>query len=83
MAISLEEEGGRFLLKTDLYQYMPEIRNQVITTDLLGMAFEPEQRFENPDGSPIVMDVDYHGKEWGEYPGAGPFSGYGPEREYL
>lgn len=83
VAISLEEEGGRFLLKTDLYQYMPEIKNQVITTDLLGMAFEPEQKFENPDGSPIVMDVDYHGKEWGEYPGAGPFSGYGPEREYL
>lgn len=83
ITVSLEKEGERFFLKTDLYRYMPEVRNQVITTDLLGMAFEPEQKFENPDGSSLVVDRDYHGKKWGEYPGAGPFSEYGPEREYL
>ena len=38
------------------------------------MAFEPEQKFENPDGTPIVMDTDYFEKAWGTNPGAGPFS---------
>lgn len=32
-----------------------------ITTETLGMAFEPEQFFENTDGSPIVFDRDYFG----------------------
>lgn len=83
VTLSLEREGEGFFLKTDLYRYMPEIKNQLITTDVLGMAFEPEQKFENPDGTPIVMDRDYHEKGWGEFPGAGPFSEYGAERVDL
>lgn len=75
VTVSLEQDGESYFLKTNLYEYMPQIRNQVITTGLLGMAFEPEQKFENPDGTPIVMDRDYFGKEWGENPGAGPFAG--------
>ena len=74
ITISLKEDGGSFFLETNLYEYMPEIANQVVTTELLGMAFEPEQKFENPDGTPIVMDTDYFEKAWGTNPGAGPFS---------
>lgn len=74
ITISLKEEGGSFFLETNLYEHMPEIANQVVTTELLGMAFEPEQKFENPDGTPIVMDTDYFEKAWGTNPGAGPFS---------
>ena len=33
----------------------------MITSDTLGMAFEPEQRFENPDGSDIIFDTDIDG----------------------
>lgn len=76
ITISLKEEGGSFFLETNLYEHMPEIANQVVTTELLGMAFEPEQKFENPDGTPIVMDTDYFEKAWGTNPGAGPFSGH-------
>lgn len=76
ITISLEEEDGNYLLKTNLYEYLPKMRNQIITTELLDMAFEPEQKFENPDGTPIVMDKDYYGKVWGENSGAGPFSDY-------
>lgn len=74
ITISLKEEGGSFFLETNLYEHMPEIANQVVTTELLGKAFEPEQKFENPDGTPIVMDTDYFEKAWGTNPGAGPFS---------
>ncbi len=34
---------------------------RLITSDILGKAFEPEQRFESPDGSAIVFDTDYYG----------------------
>ncbi|MBD5521348.1 MAG: right-handed parallel beta-helix repeat-containing protein [Lachnospiraceae bacterium] len=76
ITISLEEEDGSYLLKTNLYEYLPKMENRIITTDILGMAFEPEQKFENPDGTPIVMDKDYYGKAWGENSGAGPFADY-------
>jgi hypothetical protein len=36
---------------------------RMITSDILGKAFEPEQRFESPDGSEIVLDTDYSGKK--------------------
>ena len=36
------------------------------------MAFEPEQRFENPDGTEIIFDEDYFGKKK-EHVTAGPF----------
>ena len=44
-----------------------------INTESLGIAFEPEQRFENPDGSPIMFDSDYFGRKRGIHPVAGPF----------
>lgn len=46
----------------------------IITTQTLGQAFEPEQKFENPDGSPIVFRFDYLGEDRGLQPVAGPFA---------
>lgn len=74
VSVCLEETEDGFVLKTNVYDYMPQSQNQVITTDVLGMAFEPEQKFENPDGSPIVFDTDYYGNAHGEMPLAGPFA---------
>ncbi len=74
VSVCLEETVEGFVLKTNVFDYMPESQNKVITTDVLGMAFEPEQKFENPDGSPIVFDKDYYGKEHGGMPLAGPFA---------
>ncbi|MCM1156575.1 MAG: right-handed parallel beta-helix repeat-containing protein [Roseburia sp.] len=76
VTFSLQEKDGRYLLQTNLYEYIPESESRVITTDILGMAFEPEQKYENPDGTPIVMDKDYFGEDWGEKPCAGPFADY-------
>ena len=74
VSVCLEKTAEGFVIKTNVYDYMPESQNRVITTDVLGMAFEPEQKFENPDGSPIVFDTDYYGKTRGETPLAGPFA---------
>ncbi len=74
VTVRVEETAEGFSLKTNLYDYMPKTQNRVITTDVLGMAFEPEQKFENPDGSPIVFNEDYYGKPHGKTPLAGPFA---------
>ncbi len=76
VSVSLKETEEGFCLSTDLYDYMPEIQNQVITTDTLGEAFEPEQKFEDPDGLPILFDEDYFGKPYGKSPLAGPFADF-------
>lgn len=34
---------------------------RLIDSDVLGRAFEPDQRFEEPDGSAIVFDTDFNG----------------------
>ena len=59
VTLKLTEEEGSLVLKTDLYQYLPEQNNPVVSSALLGEAFEPEQRFEDPDGLPITFWQDY------------------------
>lgn len=71
--IALTEEEGKWKLKTNLYEYLPERRNQTISTEVLGEAFEPEQKFENPDGTEIIFDLDYFGNHRGINPVCGPF----------
>ena len=46
----------------------------MISTDVLGEAFEPSQKFENPDGTPITFDVDYLGGHRGADVIPGPFA---------
>ena len=40
----------------------------------LGCAFEPEQRFENPDGTDIRLDTDYFSAHRGLKTMPGPFA---------
>jgi hypothetical protein len=52
---------------------MPVFEKPFASTEMLGEAFEPEQEFENPDGSPISFDQDYFGKHRSVNPTPGPF----------
>lgn len=70
--LEIKEEKGNWRLYTNLGEYLPAGEEQLITTDTLGMAFEPEQRFENPDGTAIIFDKDYFGEKK-EHVTAGPF----------
>ena len=70
LEVILNDDDWEF--KTNLSEYLPLNLCKPITTDTLGMAFEPEQRFENPDGSDIAFDTDMHGnRRTGRCP-AGP-----------
>jgi hypothetical protein len=71
--VGLREEGGRYFLDTDLYDFLPALRADFISTETLGEAFEPEQKFENPDGTPIFFNRDYFDERRGVNPLPGPF----------
>lgn len=74
VVIELNEEDGKMILRTNIYEFIRDFEVKMIDSDVLGEAFEPEQRFENPDGSRIVFNNDYLGnhREIGVIPG--PFA---------
>lgn len=72
--IELEERNGRYILKTDLYERIRDFEAGLISSDTLGKAFEPEERYENPDGTDIVFDTDYLGNHRGTRVLPGPFA---------
>ena len=74
-------ENGSYTLKTDLYAYMPDRKAPAISTETLGEAFEPEQPFENPDGTPIQFNQDYFGAHRAVNPMPGPFEQGGGQIE--
>ena len=67
-------QGAGWYLKTNVYDYIKDYRGGMIYSDLLGNAFEPDQRFENPDGTPITFDADYFGGHRGAAVLPGPFA---------
>lgn len=74
VTLGLKEQDGKITLETDLYEKLPEFTEAAVSTETLGMAFEPEQRFENPDGSEIVFNRDYFGDHRELHPLPGPFA---------
>ena len=70
VSVSLEEKDGMIRLVTDINSYLPEA--EMISSDKLGEAFEPEERFEAPDGSDIIFDTDYYGNKRKDRITAGP-----------
>ncbi len=72
--VELVEEEGKYMLKTNIYEFLGDCQNGIINSDILGCAFEPEERFENPDGSTILFDKDYLGEHRGVATIPGPFA---------
>ena len=77
VCVSAAETDGGWTLQTDLYEFLKEeegLACRMIHSDILGKAFESEERFENPDGSAITFDTDYFGKHRGVDVIPGPFA---------
>lgn len=72
--VELVEEDGKYFIKTNVYELLGDYRDGIINSDILGYAFEPEQRFENPDGSQIIFNEDYLGEHRGLATVPGPFA---------
>lgn len=71
--VELVEKDGQYMLETNVYDIIKDYTAGIITSDILGKAFQPEQRFENPDGSAITFDRDYFGDARGLRTVPGPF----------
>lgn len=74
VTVALVESDGKPCLKTNVYDYLRDFRAGIVNSDILGKAFEPEQRFENPDGTAIIFDRDYFGNHRGTDALPGPFT---------
>jgi hypothetical protein len=83
ITIGLREENGTWKLESNVYEYLPKTSCAMISTETLGMAFEPEEKFENPDGTPIVFQYDYFGGHHEVNPLPGPFASKEAARQVL
>ncbi len=75
VTLAIEEREDGWYLVTSLYSTPPAAGRATVSTETLGMAFEPEQRFENPDGTPIVFNRDFFGNGRPVRVTAGPLEG--------
>lgn len=57
--VELVRKNDNYYLDTNIYDMVKNFTGRMINTNILGKAFEPEQRFENPDGTDIQFDKDY------------------------
>ena len=73
VSLSLTERGDGWYLETDIGELLSSFNCEQISTATLGEAFEPEQRFEAPDGSDIVFDRDFFSRPRGCSTLPGPF----------
>ena len=72
--VKLVEKDGAFAVETNVYDHLSDFRDGIVSSDILGCAFEPEQRFESADGTAITFDRDYLGEHRGVATIPGPFA---------
>ncbi len=72
--VEVEMENGAPKIATNIYDNIGAISCRMIDSDILGKAFEPDQRFEGRDGSTITFDTDYYGAKRSGEVRPGPFA---------
>ena len=72
--VEIIEDEEHVSIRTNLYDVIGDYRAAMISSDTLGEAFEPEERFETPDGEDILFDSDYAGNHRGVQVMPGPFA---------
>ena len=72
--IQIEEKEDGIYLSMNIDKSVTRMKNELVSTELLGAAIIPKQKFENPDGTEITIDTDYSGKKRNTgNPSPGPF----------
>jgi hypothetical protein len=67
------EENGKEVYVSFAAQELSGAQTDMVTTERLGKAKFPKAAYEQPDGSPIVVDTDYTGMQRKANPTPGPF----------
>ncbi len=81
--IKLIHENGKVRLETNVYDFINSATCKIIKTDDIHPAFEPEEKFENPDGTPITFDTDILGNKRNENSLPGPFASKDEISSYI
>ncbi|MCM1056312.1 MAG: right-handed parallel beta-helix repeat-containing protein [Firmicutes bacterium] len=71
-AVSVESDGGEVFLNITMPKEPFDMDTIPVTTQLLGTPRITESGYENPDGSPIIIDWDIAGAERPDRPLPGP-----------
>ncbi|MDF2673508.1 MAG: hypothetical protein K0R09_1773, partial [Clostridiales bacterium] len=76
--VKVVTEGGGVYITFDFGDVVEKIETVTVTTDFLGIAFEPELPFERPDGTTLCIENDFFGnlRSAGKMI-VGPFEGIG------
>lgn len=72
--VVLNENAEGYTVSSKLFESIEKLKVHLINTDTLGRAFEPDEPYENPDGTPITFDEDYFGNKRGINVYPGPFA---------
>ncbi len=76
--IQIEEKEDGTYLSMNLEKAIFKMKNRTVTTELLGKVKIPNLNYENPDGTPFIIDVDYFGNARNKRnPTPGPFEKMG------
>lgn len=67
----IEEEGGTYL-EIQIEKGMLDLQTILVDTQKLGMVRIVELPYENPDGTPIILNMDYFKNVRGSHPTTGP-----------
>jgi len=68
----IDDKGDEVYISFSL-KGLNDLQTERVTTERLGKAKLPKQGYEQPDGTPIVIDTDYLGNARSERPAPGPF----------
>ena len=79
--IDVNDEKDCIVFESNIFELIKDFKASMVHTSTLGTAFEPEQPFENPDGTPISFDLDYFGNKRGIDVLPGPFARF--EDKYI
>ena len=72
--IQIEEREDGFYLLLNIDKELTKMKNQVVTSELLGKTLISDQSYVNPDDSPLSIDKDFLGNSRNRRnPTAGPF----------
>ena len=76
--IEIEENEDGIFLSLNIDKLLLKMKNQLITTEILGKALISDQAYVNPDNSPITIDTDFLGNQRNKHnPAVGPFENAG------
>lgn len=67
-------EDGQWFLETNLPDYAFDPCLPLVTTETLGQAFQAEAAYENPDGTPFTLSLDFTGTTRGDKNIPGPLT---------